>query len=1281
MCTIIMKKLLTLVFLSTFLILTALDSSAGDKEEFQELPIFLDFELFDGINLSEAYPGWHQAKGQPPSPDFSNSSWFKADALYGSVTAGVILSYVGLKDEWIISPEFDVTEHTKLSFMAALTRFWDDPVQGHFAHNDSLTVMAALEGFNFTEAVYTFDMSNQPPWESAYYDVDLSDYAGESIRLGFYITNGQEENSLLAFHLNDIMIKNDPPRDALAFDLANPSPVSCFTDGMPVVATIKNDGLEPISSVPVKVRVRGAHTDNLFGAYEGTIAPGDYVDVEVGIIDNPPYGAYEFEIQTELPGDGFADNDVVSSIHRYHQDARELPLPQMNFIGFYTDNLGDLYPGWYEARGIDWPRVAMNTDWQGSNYDGARTANVYFSGLGTEDWLVGPQFNATENLVVEMRAAVEYDQGTNQMGSDDELAIMVSPDCGETWERVDAFTQQSGVTPSLQEFTFHINGYAGEEIILAFYATTGSTNDPESYLFHITDVKIKNLYAQDAGVTHLLAPSSGCGFSDEEEVTVRIENFGSSTISDFEVAYQINGGAPIVETVSESLEYGETMDYTFTQTADLTGEMEYAFSVFTLLENDENPDNDGLDDVMIRITAFDLATEGAYFMGFDEGEDYDDWTVEDANNDGITWQREHDPQHANSGEYSYAYFSNQTSVPSDDWLFSPCFNLEEGLTYYVSFYYKNRATVWPESLRLAIGQEPTGSAMDQELIDLGEIDNPPYQKAEVTFTVDESGSYYFGWHAYGPADQFGMHVDDITIYQVFDYDLAVTDHVRPRAKGEDCQLQDAGFIEVEVTNFGTEDVSSFDMGISVDGDSYIIPVDEAIESGEARWITLENSFTIPSDEIVDLAVWTDHAQDLNTANDTLYIPEYLMTQYMTSFDDSEDFSNWHTVSLEGVHEWHHLENPSVSRTGDFVYAIRTDLSSENTGSDDWLFTECFYLQAGTCYDISFFYRSHFSTENLRLYIGDAQDPDAMAELLIDLPSFDTDNLYEQASRQFTVDESGVYYFGWHTDGGTSGRYFIYIDDVAIVEDLESQPIAAPDYMVLDHEVAFYAHADNASTFHWDFGDGHTSDEENPFHLYDEAGVYEVSLTVGSGCVDQTYSFDLSLEIPVFQVTFDIRNQHDETVDGATVILDGDEQAPGDYLFELIQGGYLYAVGKEDHEGVDGAFTVIDEDLVLTIELVFEGEEDDDTYAQEIVASELIDVYPNPASEYIQVHFEGKVKRLEVINLSGQRVYHTTGAEFTGASGRIDISGLQLGTYLLRIYSEEKAHHAIFIKTQ
>ena len=49
---------------------------------------------------------------------------------------------------------------------------------------------------------------------------------------------------------------------------------------------------------------------------------------------------------------------------------------------------------------------------------------------------------------------------------------------------------------------------------------------------------------------------------------------------------------------------------------------------------------------------------------------------------------------------------------------------------------------------------------------------------------------------------------------------------------------------------------------------------------------------------------------------------------------------------------------------------------------------------------------------------------------------------------------------------------------------------------------------------WDFGDGNTSTEQNPMHVYSEAGNYEVSLTTNNrnGCETTVERYNI-IEIP------------------------------------------------------------------------------------------------------------------------------------------------------------------------
>jgi len=64
------------------------------------------------------------------------------------------------------------------------------------------------------------------------------------------------------------------------------------------------------------------------------------------------------------------------------------------------------------------------------------------------------------------------------------------------------------------------------------------------------------------------------------------------------------------------------------------------------------------------------------------------------------------------------------------------------------------------------------------------------------------------------------------------------------------------------------------------------------------------------------------------------------------------------------------------------------------------------------------------------------------------------------------------------------------------------------------EVLFNNISADANLFHWDFGDGNTSNAENPLHIYDEAGTYAVKLvaSVDGVCYD---SLELSRLVRVF----------------------------------------------------------------------------------------------------------------------------------------------------------------------
>jgi len=99
----------------------------------------------------------------------------------------------------------------------------------------------------------------------------------------------------------------------------------------------------------------------------------------------------------------------------------------------------------------------------------------------------------------------------------------------------------------------------------------------------------------DVGIPSILEPASGVIFSNEEPVTILMENFGAAGQSDipFVVSWSGPTGNQTVSGVYEGyIIYGQSVEITLDETANLTAPGSYLFEACTLLEGDENPDND-----------------------------------------------------------------------------------------------------------------------------------------------------------------------------------------------------------------------------------------------------------------------------------------------------------------------------------------------------------------------------------------------------------------------------------------------------------------------------------------------------------------------------------------------------------------------------------------------------------------------------------------------------------------------------------------------------------------
>lgn len=123
-------------------------------------------------------------------------------------------------------------------------------------------------------------------------------------------------------------------------------------------------------------------------------------------------------------------------------------------------------------------------------------------------------------------------------------------------------------------------------------------------------------FSNDIGVGELLSPT-GISPSSEELLTVSIINTGTSVVSNFDISYQINNGEIITESWSGNLESGQSVEFTFEQSFDLTV-YENSVNVYVVVEfpQDEYLNNNTLDINLDLISYCPVSMDCSYGDGF-----------------------------------------------------------------------------------------------------------------------------------------------------------------------------------------------------------------------------------------------------------------------------------------------------------------------------------------------------------------------------------------------------------------------------------------------------------------------------------------------------------------------------------------------------------------------------------------------------------------------------------------------------------------------------------------
>ncbi|MBF9142771.1 Ig-like domain-containing protein [Hymenobacter properus] len=411
--------------------------------------------------------------------------------------------------------------------------------------------------------------------------------------------------------------------------LVGPSATGCYGAAEPVIVQVQNNGTSVLNfatapaTVTVVVTLPGGTTQTFTTTLStGTLAGGATQNITLpGTLNMTAVGTYSFAITGTVQGDGNTANDNLTATRTVVGVATQPQL--VTFTGFTGSNLSTAFPGWTEASGATLPAGTTSSWVSTTGVGGANntTAKINLFSTGKNEWIVSPKFLATNSTVLTFDAGLtDYNAATadpaGMTGTDDFVEVRISTDCGATFARIPAFAQFNAANQpsngSLTNYSINLGAYAGQQIILGFFASEGTVDDTPDYDFHLDNINVNSPLPIDLTPVALVTPTAtqAC-YSNAETVSVSVRNFGTQTL-DFAVnpatvtavVTTPSGSQTLTGTVSSgTLAPNALQTVTLTPTLNMAAVGTYSFAITATVTGDQVTSNDVLATVTRTVAA------------------------------------------------------------------------------------------------------------------------------------------------------------------------------------------------------------------------------------------------------------------------------------------------------------------------------------------------------------------------------------------------------------------------------------------------------------------------------------------------------------------------------------------------------------------------------------------------------------------------------------------------------------------------------------------------------
>ncbi len=509
-------------------------------------------------------------------------------------------------------------------------------------------------------------------------------------------------------------------------------------------------------------------------------------------------------------------------------------------------------------------------------------------------------------------------------------------------------------------------------------------------------------------------------FTEPGQVLVTLENYGSDTISDIPVSLLVNGTVILTETVTDTILPYEPLNYAFNDSIDLTGMsgQDIDVSIITNLPGDQYSSNDSLTKQIRNVACASMPYENEFSLT----DDFIGWLTEDANDDGNTWFH----SHTNSEDLIYQGNVN----PADDWIFTQCLELEPEKMYKLSFDYASTGIHWDQRLEIHLGNSPESAGMTTLLDSLSGIVNGSLQLHEILFTTDITGHHYIGFRCISDPDMLNMVIDNVSITEQSDADMAVLEILSPQIS---CNM-DTETLTVLLRNQCSQTLTDIPVFYNLNGNLIQETITDTLSPGEFYEYSFSNNLQVSGFGSYSLQVYASLPGDVDNTNDSLSMVfsnvQAAEIPWSVPFDTDTVLTTWLTDNVnEDNRTWEFTSTAGNETAGAMIYQY-----NDFNAADDWLISQCIYMETDMLYHLSFYTKIEDATwpENLSVHLANVQSAQAMEDTIINLPEL-TNPTWAEINADFQVEEDGIYYIGFHCYSAAQ-MFNLYIDDIHITGD-------------------------------------------------------------------------------------------------------------------------------------------------------------------------------------------------------------------------------------------------------